>query len=981
MRPRRLIVVTTVALTTLATLTLTQLPASAAPADLLLSEYIEGSSNNKAIEIYNGTGAPVNLATAGYQIEMYFNGSAAAGLTIGLTGTVADGDVWVVAQSAANATILAQADQTNGSGWFNGDDAIVLRKGGAGGPIVDSFGQVGTDPGTEWGTGLTSTQDNTLRRKTTIEAGDPDPTGSFDPAVEWDGFATDSFTGLGLAYGTTDPPPDPDPITIGEVQGAVSDTADGTAHRSSRAPASGNGAGEIVTVQGFVTELSLAATSSGGRNHGFFLQDGVADADTDATTSDGIFVFTGSSRVVAGLTPAVGDELELTAQVSEFFNLTQLTNVTRAERLRSGVDLATTIAAIEADPPVDLAEANRWWERREDMIVTVPAGATTTSARAVFPSTFDSEVWVIRGDDPLNARADAYARRVFRDAHPLDDDPAVPFDNGNGTRILLGPNGVKAAADDSSLLLPPVRTFSTLDSTVSGAVNFSFDKYRIETTAAPAFTAGADPAANGAPGAPDRAAEYSVATYNVENLYDYRDDPTDGCDFAGNTGCPGVRPPFDYVPASDAVYRTRLAEFAAQIVTDLHAPDLVMAQEAEDQDICSVVAGALDCAAGDGRPDTLQELALTITATGGPTYEAVSDRNGADARGIHSGFLYRTDRVELAPVTATDPVLGSDPGVVYRSAGLPDNTDVQNPKALNAVLPDDVDRSTGVDGTNVYTRAAQVGRFRVFPATVGTGVPVDLWLITNHFSSGPDGRIGQRTEQAAYGAAIVDAIETAVPGAPVLFGGDLNVFPRPDDPVDPPSDQLAALYEQGLTNVWERLAVEAPAAAYSYVFEGQAQTLDQQFLNTPLVAGLVEARVAHVNADFPADQPGDGSRGLSDHDPWVSRFRLAEQPATTGDLAGRVTSRGRAVTGSIVVAFRNGSPVALVQTDRYGDFTFDDLPAGAGYELWFTGVSTSGPILRNEWFDNQSARRNATPITVPSGSTFTANADLTRLFG
>ena len=59
---------------------------------------------------------------------MYFNGQPRPGLTIALTGTVADGDVYVLAQASASATILAQADQTNGSGWFNGDDAIVLRR-------------------------------------------------------------------------------------------------------------------------------------------------------------------------------------------------------------------------------------------------------------------------------------------------------------------------------------------------------------------------------------------------------------------------------------------------------------------------------------------------------------------------------------------------------------------------------------------------------------------------------------------------------------------------------------------------------------------------------------------------------------------------------------------------------------------------------------------------------------------------------------
>jgi predicted extracellular nuclease len=168
--------------------------ATAAPTELFFSEYVEGSSNNKALELYNGTGAPVDLAAGGYAVKMYFNGSATAGLTIALSGTVASGDVFVLAQASASAAILAQADQTNASGWFNGDDAIELVKGAT---VVDSIGQVGFDPGTEWGTGLTSTADNTLRRKDTIAAGDPVSNDAFDPAVQWDGYPTDTFDGLG----------------------------------------------------------------------------------------------------------------------------------------------------------------------------------------------------------------------------------------------------------------------------------------------------------------------------------------------------------------------------------------------------------------------------------------------------------------------------------------------------------------------------------------------------------------------------------------------------------------------------------------------------------------------------------------------------------------------------------------------------------------------------------------------------------------
>lgn len=97
---------------------------------LFISEYVEGSSNNKAIEIYNGTGAAVNLAAgAGYEIFISFNGGTSTRV-IPLSGIVADGDVFVLADDGADAAILAEADQIDTGSFFNGDDAIVLRRGG-----------------------------------------------------------------------------------------------------------------------------------------------------------------------------------------------------------------------------------------------------------------------------------------------------------------------------------------------------------------------------------------------------------------------------------------------------------------------------------------------------------------------------------------------------------------------------------------------------------------------------------------------------------------------------------------------------------------------------------------------------------------------------------------------------------------------------------------------------------------------------------
>ena len=193
-RVRRAPVAILSALAVVATGLIAAAPAQAVSEELFFSEYVEGSSNNKALEIHNGTGALIDLAAAGYSVQMFFNGSSSAGLTINLTGSVADGDVYVVAQSLAAAAILAEADQTQGSGWFNGDDAITLRHGST---VVDSIGQAGVDPGTEWGTGLTSTADNTLRRMAAVTDGDTDSSDAFDPSLEWDGFATDTFDGLG----------------------------------------------------------------------------------------------------------------------------------------------------------------------------------------------------------------------------------------------------------------------------------------------------------------------------------------------------------------------------------------------------------------------------------------------------------------------------------------------------------------------------------------------------------------------------------------------------------------------------------------------------------------------------------------------------------------------------------------------------------------------------------------------------------------
>jgi hypothetical protein len=148
--------------------------------DLFISEYIEGSSNNKAIEIFNGTGASVNLGTAGYTLRVYANGNTTPS-TITLSGTVADNDVFVVANSSANAAILAQADQTSGSLTHNGNDVIALAKNSVNLDVVGTIGSAANF-------GL----DVTKVRKSSVAAG----TTTYDTG-EWDDYAVDTTSYLG----------------------------------------------------------------------------------------------------------------------------------------------------------------------------------------------------------------------------------------------------------------------------------------------------------------------------------------------------------------------------------------------------------------------------------------------------------------------------------------------------------------------------------------------------------------------------------------------------------------------------------------------------------------------------------------------------------------------------------------------------------------------------------------------------------------
>jgi predicted extracellular nuclease len=735
-------------------------------------------------------------------------------------------------------------------------------------------------------------------------------------------------------------------IPIGTVNGAVGDTDDATVHRSPYAPASGNGAGQLVTVQGVIYEKAIQPKSGGGGYYGFFIQNTAATRDSDPNTSDGLYVFMNTIPTIGTYTPTVGDEVVLTGTISEYYFMTELSNPVLAKPvLRSGVYLDTDLPPVVANPPVNLADANRYWERLQGMRVQVPANSIVLGGRNVF-SPPDGEIWLARADSTVGMRTTAYQNRAFRDAHPLDDNYDPTVWDGNGYRMLMGSWGLKAAAGDPNFLIDPLRTFEVVTNAPVGGINYSFSKYRIEVTTQPTVSEGLDPAADNPPAELDRSINYSIVDYNLENLYDYRNNPFSGCDFPSDTaGCPLVAPflaavtsPYDYVPANDAVYQARLNDIANQIIYDLHSPDILMVQEVENQDICTVSGITLVCGTtdnADGKPDVLQELALKITSLGGPAYDAAFDRNSSDLRGIAPAFLFRTDRVELLPAVG-DPILGGTPAIVYAGAGVPANSDVSNPKTLNAVLPAGI---TACETSWVFPRAPDIALFRIYSTSVGVGSHRDVYVINNHFKSGPDTCVAHRTEQAKYNAAIVQFIQSANPEARIVVGGDLNVYPRPDDIAFNASDQLGSLYDPslGLKNLWEVLLGEHPESAYSYVYLGMAQTLDQMFISQSPLTDLKEFRIAHINSDFAADYPDDFARGTSDHDPNMATF-IINDPPTVFAGGPYTVDEGSSITLTATGTDPENGPLTYAW-DLNNDGTFET----PGQSVTFLGIN--GPFI------------------------------------
>ncbi|WP_228484642.1 ExeM/NucH family extracellular endonuclease [Microbacterium cremeum] len=454
-------------------------PAAAASGDLLISEYIEGTSNNKAIEIYNPSTAAVDLGAAGYSLQVYFNGSASAGLTVPLAGTVAPDDVFVLAHASSVPAVLAQADQTTSSGVFNGDDAVALAKGGA---IVDVVGQIGFDPGAEWGTGLNSTADNTLRRAPDTCVGDTNGSDVFDPAAGWIGFAVDTFDGLGAhdadcALDPTDPT-DPDgadcdaaPVAIGSVQGAGAATP---------IP------GQAVLIEGVV----VGDFQTGGFD-GYYVQDA---GDGDSATSDGIFVYAPGGAAVAP-----GDVVSVAGTATEFFGMTQVS--------ATDVEICATGQALPAPAVLTLPATTAQREALEGMYVTLPQqlaiGETFEFGRfGTITLTLGRQYQPTGLHDAGSTAAIELAAKNVAESITVDDGRGI-----QNPDPAIHPNGE---------VFTLANTFRSGDlvTDVTGVLDYRFDTWAVQPTEGAQFASG-----NPRTGVPEVGGDLTVASFNVLNYF------------------------------------------------------------------------------------------------------------------------------------------------------------------------------------------------------------------------------------------------------------------------------------------------------------------------------------------------------------------------------------------------------------------------------------------------------------------------------
>jgi hypothetical protein len=570
---------------------------------------------------------------------------------------------------------------------------------------------------------------------------------------------------------------------------------------------------QVEAVPGIVTAVSSA---------GFYFQDPIADAD-DAT-SEGIFVFTGGAPTVA-----VGDAVLVTGAVDEFrpgcASGCGATSSAYSNLTLTQIRLPTSVVTTSSNHPLPAP-----------IVVGPGPGERQAPTSVIDDDTTGNVETDSRSFDPASDGIDFYEslegmRVAVNDAAAVG--PTIVFASGSREIAILPGAGAGAAlrSDRGGILVtstdfnperivlsnglvtasPTVNVGDRFPGTIVGVIDYAFAKYNLLNTSALPEVVSAM-LVRETVSLPERAAhDLDIASFNVENL-----DPTD--------------PP------------QKFARLAAIVVENLKSPDLIAVEEVQDDN------GATD----DGTvaaSATFGMLAQAIAIAGGPSYQfrSIDPENGKDGGepggNIRVGFLFRGDR-GLSFVDRPGAVFDT-PNAVVATAGKP---------AL-AYSPGRIEPANTAFSSSRKPLAAE---FTFRGRT--------LFVVANHFNSkGGDqplfGRFQppslsselQRLRQAQIVAAFVGQIIAVDASAAVVVLGDLNDFEF--------APALFALKAAGLTALIETLPAKE---RYSYVYEGNSQTLDHLLVSSGLMSAATGFDVVHVNAEF-FDQ-------ASDHDPSVARF-------------------------------------------------------------------------------------------------------------
>jgi predicted extracellular nuclease len=629
------------------------------------------------------------------------------------------------------------------------------------------------------------------------------------------------------------------------------------------------------------------------RTNGYYMQDPNPDA-SDAT-SEGIFVFTSSAP--NGV--AVGDRVSVNGRVQEFrpggasnanLTTTELTSPTTTV-LSSGNPLpaATIVGTGGRIPPSETIE--------DDAV----SGNVETSG--VFdPASDGLDFWEsMEGMRlQLNNAVAVGPTNAFGETQVVGDDGANASVRTARGGLLLRPNDgnpERVVLDDAIVAnLPSANVGDHYPGSVVGVLDYNFGNFFLELTAMPTVVHdGVTPEST----TPAAAKEVAVATFNFENL-----DPTD--------------PP------------EKFARLAGILVNSLKSPDIVSGEEVQDNN------GPTDNGVVSA-DTTLDTLVAAIQAAGGPHYDyryinPVNDQDGGEPGGnIRQVFLFRTDR-----------------GVSF--VDRPGGGSTTATAVVNGASGPELSASPGrIDPTNTAfntSRKPLAGEF-MFNGT-------HLFVIANHFNSkgGDDPLEGrfqpptrssevQRHAQAQIVHDFVASILAGDPQANVVVDGDLNDFQF--------SDTVSILKGTILDDLVDTLPENE---RYSYVFEGNSQTLDHILTSGGLFSKPFVYDIVHVNSEF-ADQ-------ASDHEPSVVRITLNSSPTVS---AGGPYSVAEGSSVQLSASGRDPDGDALTYAwDLNGDGTFET----PGQTVTFVGADgPATPTVKVQATDSSGSSTVAsTTVTV-----------------